>query len=618
MIHKLLLGSVFVVLAYGFWLSPNFKEIAAGVAIFLFGMTSLQDGFKAFTGGLLENLLKHTTDKLWKSLSFGVISTALMQSSTLVSLITISFLSAGLISLVAGIGIIFGANLGTTTGAWLVAAFGLKVNIAAYAMPILVFGMVMLFQNNKTLKGLGYILAGIGFVFLGIHYMKAGFDSFQDSFDLTAYALGGYRGVLLFTTIGMLATVVMQSSHATLVLIITALAVGQVTYENALALAIGANLGTAITAIIGALGANIDGKRLVAAHLIFNLVTAAVAIIFIFQLVELVDWVSDLLAIDENNYTLRLAVFHSIFNSLGILLMLPLISRLERLLKALLPEKPRSTAQPRYLHKASIELSDTVIEAVRKETIHLYDNAFDIIAAGLRLAPADVRSTIPLKTLLGNHYPNRAEPIDIEKQYNNTIKALYSSIIEYISTALPEMTSQQANQLFSYRTAGRDIVEAIKDSKHLQKNLTRYARTTNPYLRQEYNDLCLNLAAFLRELEDIKTSSDDEPAGLSLDSLRLQMKDNDNILSNRLESAIRSKKVSSEQAISLMNDSNYVYEVTKSLVKMGETLFFSESEEIKEIEQALQLEDAELDTLLDQRDSLPLTLEIDHETDQTH
>lgn len=603
MVRRLLLGSVFIVLAYGFWLSPNFKEIAAGVAIFLFGMTSLQDGFKAFTGGLLENLLKHTTDKLWKSLSFGVISTALMQSSTLVSLVTISFLSAGLISLVAGIGIIFGANLGTTTGAWLVAAFGLKVNIAAYAMPMLVFGVILLFQSSKILKGLGYVLAGIAFIFLGIHYMKAGFDSFQNSFDLTAYAMTGYRGVLLFTAIGMLATVVMQSSHATLVLIITALAVGQVTYENALALAIGANLGTAITALIGALGANIDGKRLVVAHLIFNLVTAAVAIIFIFQLVEVVDWISDLLTIDDDNYTLRLAVFHSIFNSLGILLMLPLLSQLERLLKALLPEKARCTAQPRYLHKASIELSDTVIEAVRKETIHLYDNAFDVIATGLRLPPDDVRSNTHLKTLLRNHHPKHVEPVDIEELYSDTIKALYSSIIEYISTALPEMTSEQADQLFSFRTAGRDIVEAIKDSKHLQKNLTRYAKASNPYLRQEYDNLRLNLATFLQELEAIKKSSEDEPLLLSLDSLRLQMKDNDNILSNRLESAIRTKKISSEQAISLMNDSNYVYEVTKSLVKMGEVLFSNESDEIKEIERALQLEDDELSTLLDQRDN---------------
>ena len=124
MLRKVLLPSIFLVLGYGFWVSPDFKEIAAGVAIFLFGMLSLEEGFKTFTGGLLERILKRTTDRLWKSLSFGIVSTTIMQSSSLVSVLTISFLSAGLISLGEGIGIVFGANLGTTTGAWLVAGFG--------------------------------------------------------------------------------------------------------------------------------------------------------------------------------------------------------------------------------------------------------------------------------------------------------------------------------------------------------------------------------------------------------------------------------------------------------------------------------------------------------------
>lgn len=145
MLKKIFLPSILLILAYGFWVSPDFKEIAAGVAIFLFGMLFLEDGFKAFTGGVLEKLLQKTTDKTWKSLLFGVVSTTVMQSSSLVSVITISFISAGLVTLVAGIGIIFGANIGTTTGAWLVAAFGLKVKISAYAMPMLVSGIVLAF-----------------------------------------------------------------------------------------------------------------------------------------------------------------------------------------------------------------------------------------------------------------------------------------------------------------------------------------------------------------------------------------------------------------------------------------------------------------------------------------
>ncbi|MCP5085834.1 MAG: Na/Pi cotransporter family protein, partial [Rhodobacteraceae bacterium] len=217
MLKKILLPTILVLLVYGFWVSPDFKVIAAGVSIFLFGMLYLEEGFKAFTGGMLERLLKTTTDKTWKSLLFGVVSTTIMQSSSLVSVITISFISAGLVTLVAGIGIIFGANIGTTTGAWMVAAFGLKVKISAYAMPMLVFGIILNFVNNNYAKGVGSILAGLGFLFLGIHYMKEGFEAFKDSFDLAALAVPGYPGLFLFAAIGAAATVVMQSSHATLV-----------------------------------------------------------------------------------------------------------------------------------------------------------------------------------------------------------------------------------------------------------------------------------------------------------------------------------------------------------------------------------------------------------------
>ncbi|MDD3817186.1 MAG: Na/Pi symporter, partial [Thiovulaceae bacterium] len=155
MLHYLVLPVILSLLAYGFWISPNFKEIASGVAIFLFGMLFLEEGFKKFSGGVLEIVLQKSTDKLYKSLFFGVIATTIMQSSSLVSVLTISFLGAGLIGLAQGIGIIFGANLGTTTGAWLVAGFGLKVDIAAYAMPMLVFGIVLIFQKSRNLNGVG-------------------------------------------------------------------------------------------------------------------------------------------------------------------------------------------------------------------------------------------------------------------------------------------------------------------------------------------------------------------------------------------------------------------------------------------------------------------------------
>lgn len=599
MIRKLVLPTIFAFLAYGFWISSDFKEIAAGVAIFLFGMLALEEGFKAFTGGLLEKILQRTTDKLWKSLSFGIISTTVMQSSSLVSVITISFLSAGLISLAAGVGIIFGANLGTTTGAWLVAGFGLKVKISTYAMPMLVFGIILVFQKSKELKGIGYVLAGLGFLFLGIHHMKEGFEAFKDTIDLTAYAVDGYSGVFLFTLIGLAATVVMQSSHATLVLIITALGAQQITYENALALAIGANVGTTITAVIGSLSANIQGKRLAGAHLIFNAITGLIAIVFIYQLTHLVDSTSALLGIAKDNYTLKLAVFHTIFNAIGVVVMLPFIGKLVDFLQSYLKaEASPEPSKPHYLNKAAFELPDTALAAVRKETLHLYDNAAKIIAGGLSLHLEDIHSEMSLDEMV--HKSRKVLPTDIDRQYQDSVKGLYGDIVNYISLAQGQMSSEQTEELFLLRAAGRDIVEAIKDTKHLQKNLSIYLDADNPYIQHEYDNLRKRLASVLRTLHEVRNHGHDSAIILSLDRLKLDMKEHDQNLNNSLSSLIRHDQLSPAMSVSLMNDSSYAYDVTRNLVQMGEILFSNAELQLKEAERSLSLDDDEVSDVVEQ------------------
>jgi len=593
MIRKIVLPTILFLLAYGFWISPNFKEIAAGVSIFLFGMLFLEEGFKAFTGGLLERLLKKTTSATWKALSFGVVSTTIMQSSSLVSVITISFLGAGLIGLAAGIGIVFGANLGTTTGAWLIAGFGLKVKISAYAMPMLVFGIILVFQKSRNLRGIGYVLAGLGFLFLGIHYMKEGFEAFRDTIDLTAFAVSGYPGILLFTLIGVFATVVMQSSHATLVIIITALAAQQITYENALALAIGANIGTTITAILGSMSSNVQGKRLAGAHLIFNMVTGIIAIIFLYQIAAGVDWISSLVGIGAEDYTL---------NTIGILAMLPFINTLVNFLTKRMPDKVVSVAEPKYLNESVIELPDTAIEAVRRETLHLYDNAFAIIAHGLSLHRHDILSDKDLDEVIAES--SKVMPIDIDAEYEKNVKGLYGAIVSFVSRANVSMEPELADELFELRAAGRDIVEAIKDTKHLQKNMSQYMISDNEQIRAEYNKIRVYLASVLRRLDTLQQEVDDPTSVLSLDIIKVEMEENDTTVNGTLESLIREENITEENitpqmATSLMNDATYAYDVTKNLVQMGEVLFATGSQTMKDAERIIALDDEDITEMLE-------------------
>ncbi len=589
----IILTLVLSALAYGLYTSAEATEIAAGVAIFLIGMMALENGFKAFTGGTLERLLQRSTDKLWKSLSFGVVATTVTQSSSLVSVITITFLSAGLLGLAQGVGIIFGANLGTTTGAWLIAGLGLRVNIAAYAMPMLVFGVALTFTPSKALKGMGSVLTGLGFLFLGIHYMKEGFETFGQSIDLAEYAVPGLVGLLLFTAIGIFATVVMQSSHATLVLIITALAAGQITYENALALSIGANVGTTITAIIGSISANIAGRRLAAAHLIFNLTTGLVALVFIRQFVVAVEIGADWLGIAPDDHTLKLALFHSLFNLAGIGLMLPLMNRLVDLLETHLKPAPRTVSSPKFINETMMQMPDAGLEAARKEIGHLFANVFDVMALVLHADPIRLRKGEQLERLADA--PERAHEIDVDDYYRRRVKPLHADILGFLARLPTE--DKQSRQAFVLRASTQHLIEALKDMKHLQKNMVRYLMSPNPYLRKEYVAIRQHLALLLHHLHKLANKEEENPT-LAFDVLAAGMQSHDIVGNGTLDKLIREKRISPEVASSLMNDNGYAYDISRNLLAMARTAFMPHEQVDKQLERALHLDEQELEAIL--------------------
>jgi len=584
---KIILPIILLLLAYGFWISPNFKTIVAGVAIFLFGMLSLEQGFQAFTGGGLERLLRRTTSSTGKSLMVGIVSTTIMQSSSLVSIIAISFLSAGLITLTAGIGIIFGANLGTTTGAWLIAGFGLKVDIAAYAMPMLAFGVILIFQSSKTLKGIGYILTGLGFLFLGIHFMKEGFETFKETINLSEYAVTGYRGVAIFTIIGIFATVVMQSSHATLVLTITALAAEQITYENGLALAIGANVGTTITAILGAMSANEIGKRLASAHLVFNMITGIIAIIFIYQIVVLVDIIAEMFGIASNDYMLKLAVFHTVFNLIGVIVMLPLIRHLVFLLTKFIPEKKTEVDQPKYLTDTSAAFPDTAMEAVRQETQRVYMATLRIICDGLGMKQSDINSDINLDDAVARQ--KQVHEFGIDAMYNRHIKGIYSAILAFISSTDFSRQEESSSGLRWLRNACTLMVEAIKDTRNIQENLIHFIGAENQNMINLYNQIRVQVGLVIRDLEKIRTAGEGTVDILSLDALKLQVEEEYEAINMAVAKQIAQKLITPSMGSSLINDNGFARNISMNIIEAAQTLFVSVDRDLNKAAQEVIL-----------------------------
>jgi len=577
MIKKIFFPVILVLLGWAFFISPTIKEVAAGVAILLFGMIMLEEGFNAFVEGPLQRLLARVTNKLYKSLGLGFIVTALLQSSSLISVITISFLSAGLIELHAGIGIIFGANLGTTATAWLVSIFGLKIKVSALAMPMLAFGILFVFQKPKNLKGVGYVLAGLGFFFLGIHFMKQGFDIYQDSINLADYAMPGFWGLIVYTFIGILITLVLQSSSAAMALILTALAVGQINYDNSLALAIGANIGTTITAILGSLSANVSGKRLAGAHLIFNMVTGIIALVFIVQLGQFVNYISDSAGIASDNYPFKLSIFHTVFNLVGVLVMLPFIRLLVKFLTRVFVEKEKveeGIEYPKYLNQSVLAYPQTALRALLDESKRLFEKAtFKIVCHGLNLHVSDIKGEQKLKKVVRK---SKTElEVDIDELYYHKVKIIYSKIIKYATLAQSKFSlSPEVTEAFTrIKLANRNVVETIKDIRGLRKNVTQYMLSDNPYIQKEYDRLRHKVSRVLREIYFTRKDETPEAHLERLERLKARADKSDVLVDGTLDKLIREQKISSIMATSLANDSDLIADIMKKLIETAELLY---------------------------------------------
>ena len=575
MLKRILFLSFLVILSFFLFFNPNVQTILAGVSILLFGMIMLEEGFKTFTKGPLQNVLKKATDKLYKSITTGAVVTAFIQSSSLVSVITISFISAGLINLSGGIGLIFGANIGTTATAWLVAAFGLKFKISSLALPVLIFGLIFSFQKKNTYKGIGNVLAGLGFFFLGIHYMKEGFDVFKDYIDLKEFAVSGFLGALIYAGLGVIITTILQSSSATLALILTALAAQQIQYENALALAIGANVGTTITAILGSLTSNVAGKRLAGAHFIFNVLTGIVALAFIFPLAKFVRLFAETVGIASDDYTLKLAIFHTLFNVIGVLLLVPFISRLERfLIKVIKDNASTDIARPKYLFEAAMQFPTSAVESLLKESKDLFKNAiFEIVSHALNIHRDDIKTDQKIKKIIKKSTEDMN--IDVEELYYKKVKTIYGEIIKYATAIQSKLNlSEKQNQAVSeIKIANRKMVEILNDVREINKNVSRSLSLGNPYLLEEYNHFRAKVTKVLRVIYLFRTEENADEYGNKLTDLKLEAKDNIRHSNESIDNLIRKDLITAEMASSLFNDNTNVNDMIRKLITVAELLY---------------------------------------------
>jgi len=339
--------------------------LLGGIGLFLLGMGMLTDGLKVAAGPALRTLLERWTSSAPRGLVAGMLITALVQSSSAVTVATVGFVNAGLLSLSQAVWVMFGANIGTTMTAWLVAIVGVKLDVGTLALPLLGIGMLgALVSGRRTrLAGLGRAVAGFGAFFLGIGILQQGFSGVSEMVPDFDPAEQGVLAILGFVLIGFLLTALTQSSSAAIAIALTAASAGTLTLIPAAAVVIGTNIGTTSTAAFAAIGATPAARRVAVAHIAFNLLTGIAALVLLYPLLFASEWLARLFAGNGQPATV-LAVFHTMFNLLGLLLIWPLAPWLVRRLAGLFKSPRESMGKPRFLDQPLAEVPALAIRGL--------------------------------------------------------------------------------------------------------------------------------------------------------------------------------------------------------------------------------------------------------------
>lgn len=431
---------------------------AAGLGFFLYGMQQLEAGLKLVGGESLERALRRSTGHPLSSIALGIAATAVLQSSSLVGLMVLAFVGAGVLQMRNAVGVILGSNLGTTFTGWLVTAIGFKLNLGEFALPIIATGMfgVVFLERRPRAWGLSLFVLGLGLLLYGLGFMKDSVEAFSQSLDLSA--LAGAHPYWFFVT-GFVFAAIIQSSSATMVITLSALSAGIISLHAAAAIVIGADLGTTSTLLIGSIRGNAATKQVALAHFLFNVVTDLVALFLI------LPWIDAGLAFAGIRDPLfGLVAFHSFFNVVGISLFLPFVDAFADFLERRFVRV--SVGRSRYLGRTPPGAGAASTAALAAETRAVLGGVVDLNRRAFKL---DV--SIPdhgNQTWFGKGHPS------YEETYA-TLKQVEGEILDYARQATAASTSERAAARVQHLlTAVRESIYAAKSIKDIRANLVEF------------------------------------------------------------------------------------------------------------------------------------------------
>ena len=354
----------------------DFLRLRGSLGLFLYGMKIMSEGLQKFAGDSLRRILTAMTTNRVTGVLTGVLITALIQSSSATTVMVVSFVNAGLLTLTQSIGVIMGANIGTTVTAWLISALGFKVDIAAFSLPLLAFGIPLLFSGKSSRKSVGEFIFGFSFLFMGLQALKANAPDLGANPEMLAfvqnYADMGFFSIILFLFIGAILTMIVQASAATMAITLIMCANGWIDYQLGVALVLGENIGTTITANLAALTGNTQARRAALAHLAFNIFGVIWVLILFYPFTNAVSWfVTNVMRISDPSVAVsfKLAAFHTAFNISNTFVMIWFVGLIEKTVCFLIKGKKDEDEEYRlrYITGGMLSTAELSILQARKE-----------------------------------------------------------------------------------------------------------------------------------------------------------------------------------------------------------------------------------------------------------
>jgi len=357
----------------------DFLKLIGSLGLFLYGMKIMSEGLQKVAGDRLRSILTAMTTNRVTGVLTGVLITALIQSSSATTVMVVSFVNAGLLTLAESISVIMGANIGTTVTAWIISIFGFKVDMAAFALPLLAIALPLIFSGKSNRKSIGEFIFGFSFLFMGLSYLKANAPDLNANPEMLAFVQNytdmGFFSILLFLFIGTILTMIVQASAATMAITLIMCANGWISLELGAALVLGENIGTTITANLAALTANTQAKRAALAHFVFNVFGVIWVLIIFHPFMQMVNWVVDTFfqsSDPEVAISYKLSAFHSIFNICNVCILIWGVKLIERTVCALIhPKEEDEEPRLRFITGGMLSTAELSILQARKE-IHLF------------------------------------------------------------------------------------------------------------------------------------------------------------------------------------------------------------------------------------------------------